>query len=558
MLHTKVNLYSLSCILSLCVLVRTPLNAIINYLEIALESPLDSDTRESLSKSHSASKSLIYVINDLLDLTRTEEGHDLIKEEMFDLPMTIREATGMFTADAARKGLTFDVIEYPGVPRFVKGDQSKVRQAVANISANAVSHTESGGIQVELWLSASFEDRCEIEIAVQDTGSGMSSRKLDALFRELEQVQTDPTNGLGDVGESQSLMGNVQGNDNKEKTTLGLGLAVVARIIKNMNGQLRLKSEEGKGSRFTIQMTFALPVSDNALTDPNRKCIQTPNSEGTQTPHPSASSQASHEVTLVRKDKDNVAAHQPEKPSLSRRTSNDSVGSSSVKSGRSGASHKSEVDRLIDAISSNTGLASPAVEDGKRMTGVRQKEPRKASSVGRRSVNGRESVQDSSTPIKSVKMPDDGYVPGLDNFEQVQLQSGSQPSDSPSSKSKRHSIDSEDSVSVCNQHQNMQHAALGSVASIFSVLVAEDDPINSKIIKKRLEKMGHGTSMTLNGEQCVTMFKERSQDFDVVLMDIQVTNSVNLFLRIRVLMIQKLDAYHGWLYCYAKDPEARG
>jgi len=509
------------------VLVRTPLNAIINYLEIALESPLDSDTRESLSKSHSASKSLIYVINDLLDLTRTEEGHDLIKEEMFDLPATIREATGMFTADAARKGLTFDVLEYPGVPRIVKGDQSKVRQAVANIAANAVSHTDSGGVQVELWLSASFEDRCEIEIAVQDTGSGMSSKKLDALFRELEQVQTDPTNGFGDSSESQSLMGNTQKNDNKEKPTLGLGLAVVARIIKNMNGQLRLKSEEGKGSRFTIQMTFALPVSDSLLSDFNRKPIQNSESasEGVPAPHLSAPGEASHEVTLVSKDKENSNTHQLERPSLSRRASNDSVGSSSVKSGRSGGSHKSEVDRLIDAISNNTGLASPAVEDAKRMTGVRQKESKKPSSVGRRTGNGRESVQDSSTPIRSVKMPDDGYAPGLENAEQVQSQSRRQPNDSPSPKSKRHSIDSEDSVSICNQRQSMERAALDSVASIFSVLVAEDDPINSKIIKKRLEKMGHSTSMTLNGEQCVTLFKERSQDFDVVLMDIQVNNT---------------------------------
>ena len=95
--------------------VRTPLNAIINYLEIALEGALDQETRDNLSKSHSASKSLIYVINDLLDLTNTEEGQALIKDEVFDLLATIREATDSFKGDAKRKGLAYEIVEHPGV-----------------------------------------------------------------------------------------------------------------------------------------------------------------------------------------------------------------------------------------------------------------------------------------------------------------------------------------------------------------------------------------------------------------------------------------------------------
>ena len=101
--------------------VRTPLNAIINYLEIALEGTLDNETRENLSKSHSASKSLIYVINDLLDLTKTEEGQELVKEDVFDLPATVREATDMFKGDAKRKNLQYIVMEMEGVPQLVLG-----------------------------------------------------------------------------------------------------------------------------------------------------------------------------------------------------------------------------------------------------------------------------------------------------------------------------------------------------------------------------------------------------------------------------------------------------
>src|SRR4051812_45028530 len=130
--------------------VRTPLNAIINYLEIALEGSLDQETRENLVKSHSASKSLIYVINDLLDLTKAEEGQELVKDEIFDFPACVREATEPFKSDAKRKDISFEVIEHPGLPQYVFGDQRRVRQAVANVTANAVQHTAQGFVRIEM------------------------------------------------------------------------------------------------------------------------------------------------------------------------------------------------------------------------------------------------------------------------------------------------------------------------------------------------------------------------------------------------------------------------
>ncbi|OCL08631.1 hypothetical protein AOQ84DRAFT_292736, partial [Glonium stellatum] len=239
--------------------VRTPLNAIINYLEIALEGSLDQETRENLAKSHSASKSLIYVINDLLDLTKTEEGGELIKGEEFDLKATLREATDMFTGDARRKRIAYSVLEHPGVPRNVMGDQRKVRQAISNITANAIQHTVAGSVKVEMYAVAWEQGHVDVEVAVEDTGIGMSAKQLDELFRDLEQVQSEHSSVLEEaLAPSPSSKGPGFGQEAK-KRTLGLGLAVVARIIRNMNGQLRLKSEEHKGSRFTIQLPFDLP-----------------------------------------------------------------------------------------------------------------------------------------------------------------------------------------------------------------------------------------------------------------------------------------------------------
>lgn len=165
--------------------VRTPLNAIINYLEIALEGSLDQETRDNLARSHSASKSLIYVINDLLDLTKTEEGNDLVKDEIFDFVACMREATEPFKKDAVRKGIDYEVIEHPGLPRAVFGDQRRIRQAVANVTANAVEHTTKGHVKVECLCTSVEGQKVRVEIVVEDTGNGMSMATLPRAFQRF-------------------------------------------------------------------------------------------------------------------------------------------------------------------------------------------------------------------------------------------------------------------------------------------------------------------------------------------------------------------------------------
>lgn len=243
--------------------VRTPLNAIINYLEIALEGALDQETRDNLTKSHSASKSLIYVINDLLDLTKIEEGNDLIKDEVFNLCVAIREATEPFRGDAKRKGLEYQVTEHPGLPQWVHGDERRIRQAVANITANAMQNTTEGFVRVEIWMAKQYENRAHVEIVVHDSGCGMSSERLDALFRDLEQVTVDGDSAkkVSIIDAAAGAMGVAEPRAQKERT-LGLGLATVSRIVRNMDGQLRVKSEEGVGSRFVMQLPFVISVDD--------------------------------------------------------------------------------------------------------------------------------------------------------------------------------------------------------------------------------------------------------------------------------------------------------
>ena len=505
--------------------VRTPLNAIINYLEIAMEGTLDQETRENLLKSHSASKSLIYVINDLLDLTKTEEGHNLVKDDAFDLAATVQEAVDMFRGDARRKQITVENIEHPGVPRFVMGDQRRVRQAISNIVANAIQHTTTGGVKVELWLLEQHEDRAEVEIAIQDTGVGMSANQLDALFRELEQVQYEADDTLS---EDMQLETKQIAQGGQEKRALGLGLAVVARIVRILNGQLRLKSEEGKGSRFVIQLGFELPRNEQ-----EESLLERADAAGIGPPagQPSTPPVTQGEVTLINKSAQKPA--QSMRESVIRRNSRESVSSlksaksvTSMTSFKSANSQKSDVERMIDALQEPHMVSSPTIESRTRSTshGGRTEKAigsspktanlQKSHTVGSRPTDeqsslelkplerlpGEANVIDSKTPIKPVRVRD------ADDQANAAVQHDTRPPG-------RVLFDLPD--------QAPENSS--STSKIMRVLVAEDDPINSKIMKKRLEKLNHEVRLTVNGEECAHVYAEETATFDVVLMDMQVS-----------------------------------
>ncbi|TVY35366.1 Cyanobacterial phytochrome B [Lachnellula subtilissima] len=498
--------------------VRTPLNAIINYLEIALEGALDQETRDNLAKSHSASKSLIYVINDLLDLTKTEEGQELIKDEPFDLHATIHEAVDSFRGEAKRKGLEYEVIDHPGVPQFVLGDQRRVRQAVANITANAMQHTTDGWVRIEVYPRGVADGRATVEIVVHDSGVGMSNEKLDALFRDLEQVSTD-ADGLFNEPDGDGNASQV-----KDSRILGLGLAVVARVVRNMDGQLRLKSEQGVGSRFVIQLPFVLPDDASGDEDAKSRSVKLAKQNSNLAP----SIAAEGEITLV----DKVSSLKAE--GVLRKRSIDELASlHSFKSGSSGKSRgsaKSDVDRLIDAISgpfhsndqeageqglhrsnskgsghSRKSAGSLSKTSSARMATGNERPRRLSRRISHGAPEhvhfaGTEFVTDNGTPMKAIRMPDEFNSPG----------------GSPAHTASRvlFNVPNEKTEQLPEESKNLD-------AEHLQVLYAEDDPVNSKIMRKRMEKSGHAVHITVNGEECAEVYRDKPAYFDVVLMDMQ-------------------------------------
>lgn len=490
--------------------VRTPLNAIVNYLEIALEGSLDSETRENLARSHSASKSLIYVINDLLDLTNTEKGQNLIKDEVFDLHATFKEAAEMFQGEAKRKDITYNFNLYPSLPKSVLGDQRRVRQVIVNIIANAIQHTNSGHVNVEIWRSPVQPDHqgtVDVEFAVNDTGAGMSPAAVDALFRDLEQVSSEEENYYHEQEQEQERAKEPQ--DEVEKRVLGLGLALVARIIRNMHGQLSVKSEEGKGSRFKIMLRFPVPTEEPTATAIAQ--IGSPEAAGT----PSTPPLTEGEVMLVDSN--------TRPKSGQRRHSADSARSGgSFGSSRSG---RSEADRLISAIQ------EPALVN-RTMT---PEESRKSKSEG---TNKTHEVAFSTQQSKSSS-PSKSNAPGHITLPEPADLSRMMPLGSPPAPGQVPITDSGMPMSALRVNeqdvkrppsppelarQRSMSVATTEVSPLdgFNVLVAEDDPVNSKIVQKRLQRAGHTVCLTVNGEECAIAYRNSPQAFDAILMDIQV------------------------------------
>ncbi|RBQ93894.1 hypothetical protein VDGD_07462 [Verticillium dahliae] len=517
--------------------VRTPLNAIINYLEIALEGSLDQETRDNLAKSHSASKSLIYVINDLLDLTKTEEGQDLVKDEIFALSSCIHEATDPFKNEAKRKAIEYEIIEDPGLPSFVYGDSRRVRQAISNVTANAVQHTDSGSVKVQLYVAEVQEQRVLIEVLIQDTGRGMSPKQLDALFRDLEQVNPDSSRQLTADDDSSS----------SDKRTLGLGLALVARIIRNMNGQLRLKSEEGKGSTFVMQLPFDIPDESPSLSvgsgQQSNPVPDANSASATKQPQrPSAG-----EIVLVDAGTAPHALKSPgettgnviETGSFRSQTSSHFSGGGSKGSRTSVHSSLSDAERLIDAIQTPLGIGEHVTGSPSRHRAVKGRHDDSGINVGAdaastaRSVSpattrhsdprspgaivlpsqqttGFVSVRDTKTPIRPVKVPEEYF---------------DEPQEAPSSSRVLYEIPEPTMQQQPQPAPSETDTATSSLPNLdgtkLQVLIAEDDPINLRVLRKRLEKAGHEVHHAVNGEECALSFREKSETFDVVLMDMQ-------------------------------------
>ena len=209
---------------------RTPLNAIIGLGDLLSEDPaLARDQRDMSRTITSAGRSLLGLINGLLDLSRMEVGQMPIERQRFDLHALLREVHSMVAVQATRKGLRVGLYMTALTPRWVVGDPERLREILTNLAGNAIKFTERG--EVSLLVHTEAEGRLRFEVA--DTGIGIAPHAHARIFESFTQADETISNRFGGTG---------------------LGLSIVKRLVEMQKGRLGLVSAPGMGSTFWFEL----------------------------------------------------------------------------------------------------------------------------------------------------------------------------------------------------------------------------------------------------------------------------------------------------------------
>ncbi|WXL24111.1 response regulator [Ectopseudomonas mendocina] len=234
--------------------IRTPLNGLLGMLALSLDGPLSDEQRQQLSIAHNSGKVLVELLNDILDLSKFEAGQLELEHIPFDLGGIVEETASLLSQNTAA-GVELTCLIDPYLPPLLLGDPTRVRQIVSNLLSNALKFTRFGRVDISVKSSEKG-----VQIVVRDTGIGIAEEAQSRIFQPFTQAGVDITRQYGGTG---------------------LGLALTRRLCEAMQGQLRLKTQEGFGSTFYVDLP--LKPQGNALILPSiqgRVLVMSPNSSG--------------------------------------------------------------------------------------------------------------------------------------------------------------------------------------------------------------------------------------------------------------------------------------
>jgi signal transduction histidine kinase/ligand-binding sensor domain-containing protein/CheY-like chemotaxis protein/HPt (histidine-containing phosphotransfer) domain-containing protein len=217
--------------------IRTPMNGVIGMTDLLIETHLDSVQREYTETIRSSAAALLTVINDILDFSKIEAGKlDLERIDM-DLRGTVDDVAHLLAIQAEAKGLELIVNIDPLLPDWVMGDPGRVRQILLNLGNNAIKFTHAGEVSIDIRQISADADGMSIRCEVRDTGIGIPAERVESLFLPFSQVDASTTRHFGGTG---------------------LGLSIVRRLVELMGGQAGVQSTEGVGSVFWINARFGV------------------------------------------------------------------------------------------------------------------------------------------------------------------------------------------------------------------------------------------------------------------------------------------------------------
>jgi signal transduction histidine kinase len=214
---------------------RTPLNAIKGYTDILSKTNLNEDQITPVKIIKSSCEFLTFLINDILEFSKIQEGKVNLEKIEFNLGETLFELKDLLLHKAKEKNLIFDLLIDDKIPDFLMGDKMRIYQILMNLAANAIKFTDKGFIIIKAKLLTETNKNIKVYFSVKDSGIGIPEDQLENIFERFTQAETDTFRKYGGTG---------------------LGLSISKDLVKLHNSNLKVKSKIGKGSKFYFDIIF--------------------------------------------------------------------------------------------------------------------------------------------------------------------------------------------------------------------------------------------------------------------------------------------------------------
>jgi PAS domain S-box-containing protein len=222
--------------------IRTPMNAVIGMTHLALQTPLNTQQKNYISKAHLSAENLRNIIDDILDFSKIEAGRLIMEKVNFQLKDVIKDMVNLISIKAEEKGIQISVHIDKDVPRALIGDPLRLSQVLINIGSNGVKFSKSESkISLSVKLKENNQTSARLIFIIKDNGIGMTAAQQSKLFKPFSQADTSTTRQFGGTG---------------------LGLVISRSIVEMMNGEISLESTEGVGSTFFITVNLGVQQQD--------------------------------------------------------------------------------------------------------------------------------------------------------------------------------------------------------------------------------------------------------------------------------------------------------
>lgn len=216
--------------------IRTPLNAIIGFSEQLTQTPLHQTQKNYLKAVQQAGTHLLNTVNDILDISKIEAGKLPLEEKSFRMKDIIEEVCSILRVKAEEKNLKMEFSTDLNCDKYVLGDAFRIMQILYNLTGNAIKFTDKGYVRIECNAEI-LKNKIEYKIDIIDTGIGIENEKLNLIFDSFTQADNATTRKFGGTG---------------------LGLSISKKLTEFMNGSIRVKSETGIGSVFTVMLPLRI------------------------------------------------------------------------------------------------------------------------------------------------------------------------------------------------------------------------------------------------------------------------------------------------------------